>query len=63
MSMKITTVIVIFFLTETEMDEVLDVLGSKIRTAPTDQRVRVLDSLSKLFFVHVSMKGFMLCSF
>lgn len=36
---------------KTEMDEVLDVLGSKMRTAPTDQRVRVLEALAQLFFL------------
>nr|XP_053633045.1 26S proteasome non-ATPase regulatory subunit 5-like [Cherax quadricarinatus] len=34
-----------------EMDEVLDVMGSKMRVAPTEQRVSVLDSLSQLFSV------------
>ncbi|XP_064091140.1 26S proteasome non-ATPase regulatory subunit 5-like [Macrobrachium nipponense] len=38
---------------KTEMDEVLDMLGTKIRMAPSDQRVRVLDALSQLFFLNL----------
>ncbi|XP_063611735.1 26S proteasome non-ATPase regulatory subunit 5-like isoform X1 [Penaeus indicus] len=36
---------------KTEMDEVLDVIGTKMRTAPTDQRVRILEALAQLFTV------------
>ncbi|KAK7069182.1 hypothetical protein SK128_018717 [Halocaridina rubra] len=36
-----------------EMDEVLDVLGSMMRTAPTDQRVRVMEALTQLFYLQV----------
>ncbi|XP_071538494.1 26S proteasome non-ATPase regulatory subunit 5 [Panulirus ornatus] len=37
----------------TEMDQVLDVLGSKIRVAPTEQRVCVLEALTRLFSLEI----------
>ncbi|CAL4100097.1 unnamed protein product, partial [Meganyctiphanes norvegica] len=38
---------------KTELDEVLDAIGTRIRTAPTDQRVSVLEALSRLFYLPV----------
>lgn len=43
---------------ETEVDEVLDVIGTKMRTAPTDQRVRILEALAQLFTVEVILDLF-----
>merc|ERR1739842_141385 len=38
---------------KTELDEVLDAIGTRIRTAPTDQRVRVLEAMARLFYLPV----------
>ncbi|KAG7174937.1 26S proteasome non-ATPase regulatory subunit 5-like [Homarus americanus] len=38
---------------KTEMDEVMDVLGSRMRVAPTEQRICVLEALTQLFSVQI----------